>query len=297
MRILLAGASGYLGTTLRHRLEQDDHQVTGLTRHEPGPDEVRWDPARAPLGTEVVENADVVVNLCGSSLLGVPHVAGYRERLFESRVRTTRTLADAIAASDRKPAFLAGNGISWYGDHGDELLTEDSDSRGNALLTRVTRDWQAATGPATAAGARVCILRTSPVFGSGSMVATMLGRVFGLGVGGRIGNGHQWFPLISTHDWMEAVIRLVDDETLSGPVNLVAPELPTNAEFTRELGRVLHRPAVVPVPAVAVRLAAGPMAPELLNSVRARPQVLLDAGFDFRHRDVGDVLAFTYGPA
>lgn len=295
MRFLIAGESGFLGTTLRRRLEQDGHEVTGLTRHRPGPGQVLWDPARAPLGVEVVENADVVVNLAGSSLLGNPHSSGYARALFESRVRTTRTLADAIAASDRKPAFLAGNGISWYGDHGDELLTEDSDSRGEALLTRVTREWQAATEPAAAAGARVCVLRTAPVFGRGSMVTTMLGRLFRLGLGGRLGDGRQWFPLVSSHDWAEAAARLAVDEALSGPVNLVAPDLPTNAELTAALGRVLHRPTVLPVPAAAIRLAAGPMAPELLNSVHARPAVLLDAGFTFRHPDVDAILAFSYG--
>lgn len=293
MRFLIAGDSGYLGTTLRRRLERDGHEVTGLTRHRPRPDQVQWDPT-GTLDPGVVDAADVVVNLCGSSLLGNPHSASYEHRLFQSRVGTTRTLADAIAASDRKPAFLAGNGISWYGDHGAEPLTEDSDSRGEALLTRVTRAWQAATEPAADAGARVSVLRTSPVFGPGSMVTTLLGRVFRLGVGGRLGNGRQYFPLVSAHDWAEAVARIAADDALSGPVNLVVPEVPTNAEFTRALGQLLHRPTVLPVPAAAIRLAAGPMAPELLNSVRARPQALLDGGFTFRHPDVDAVLAATF---
>lgn len=294
MRILIAGDSGYLGTALRRRFEHDGHQVTGLTRHAPGADQIRWDPSRAPLGVEVVENADVVVNVSGSSLLGNPHSSAYARRLFDSRVQTTRTLAEAIAGSDRKPAFLAGNGTSYYGDHGDEPIGEDGDSRGDALLTRVARDWQAATEPAAAAGARVCVLRTSPVFGEGSLVATTLRRLFRLGLGGRLGDGRQYFALVSAHDWVEAVTRLARDDTLSGPVNLVAPELPTNAELTKTLGRVLHRPAVVAVPAAAIRLAAGPMAPEILNSVRARPQVLLDAGFDFRHPTGEAVLNYAF---
>ena len=297
MRILIAGDSGYLGTALRQRLERDGHEVTGLTRQDPGDDQVRWDPSRAPLGVQVVENADVVVNLTGSSLLGIPHLPSYERRLFESRVATTRTLAEAIAGSDRKPAFLAGNGISFYGDHGDEPIGEDGDSRGDALLTRVTRDWQAATEPAAAAGARTCILRTAPVFGPGSMVATTLRRVFRLGVGGRLGNGRQYFALVSAHDWVAAAARLAVDDALAGPVNLVAPDLPTNAEFTEALGRALRRPAIVPVPAPVIRLAAGPMAPELLSSVRARPQVLLDAGFEFAHPDVDAVLGYAFsGP-
>lgn len=297
MRILVAGDSGYLGTQLRRRLEGAGHEVVGLTRHDPGPGQARWDPQRAPLDVGVVERTDVVVNLCGSSLLGNPHSQAYAARLFDSRVTTTRVLADAIAASRRKPALLAGNGTSFYGDRGDELLTEDSGTQGDALLTRVTRQWQEATEPAVDAGARVCVLRTAPVFGPGSMVARTLRRVFRLGAGGRLGSGRQYFPLISTHDWVEAAVRLATDDLLRGPVNLVAPELPTNAELTRAMADVLHRPAVLPVPAAAIRVAAGPMAPELLSSVRARPQVLLDAGFTFRHPNVEEILAFTYGPA
>jgi uncharacterized protein (TIGR01777 family) len=297
MRFLIAGDRGYLGTALRRRLERDEHEVVGLTRGEPGPGQVQWDPGSVPLDPALLDDVDVVACLTGSPLLGNPHSSAYARKLFESRVVPTRVLAEAIAASDRKPAFLAGNGSSWYGDRGEDLLTEREPSRGDGLLTRVTREWQAATQPAAEAGARVCVLRTAPVFGPGSMVATTLRRVFLLGVGGRLGSGRQYFPLVSAHDWVEAVTLLATQDTVRGPVNLVVPEVPTNAEFTAELARVLHRPAVLPVPAPAIRLAAGPMAPELLNSVRARPQALLDAGFGFRHPHVADVLGFTYASA
>jgi len=283
MRFLIAGGTGYLGTALRRRLEQEGHQVTGLTRRTPAAGQVRWDPARAPLGVELVENADVVVNVSGSSLLGNPHSSSYARRLFDSRVQTTRVLAEAIAKSNHKPAFLAGNGSSYYGDHGDEEVTEDSESRGDALLTRVTRDWQAATGPASDAGARVCVLRTAPVFGPGSMAAKALGLIFRLGVGGRLGSGRQYFALVSTHDWVEAVIRLATDEAFSGPVNLATPQAATNAEFTAALGRALHCPTVVSVPAPLIRLGAGPMAPELL----------LRSGFEFRYPTVESTLRYA----
>jgi uncharacterized protein (TIGR01777 family) len=294
MRFLFAGGTGYLGTRLRRRLELDGHEITVLTRGAPEPGQVRWDPARAPLGVDVVENADVVVNVSGSSLLGNPHSSSYARRLSESRVQTTHVLAEAIAASERKPSFLAGNGSSFYGDHGDEELTEDSDSRGDALLTRVTRDWQAATGPASGAGARVCVLRTAPVFGPGSMAAKALRLIFGLGVGGRLGSGRQYFALVSAHDWVEAVTRLATDDGFEGPVNLATPQAATNAEFTAALGRALHRPTVVPVPASLIRLGAGPMAPELLNSVRMRPQALLRSGFEFRYPTVESAVRYAF---
>ncbi len=293
MQILIGGDTGFLGTALRRRFERDGHQVTGLTRHHPGPRQARWDPGHAALDPHLVDDADVVVNLTGSSLLGNPHSAAYARRLFESRVAPTRTLAEAIAASDRKPVFLAGNGTSFYGDHGAEPVTEDAESRGSALLTRVTRDWQAATEPASAAGARTCVLRTAPVFGPGSMVTTALRRIFRLGLGGRLGSGRQYFPLVSAQDWVEAVARMAVDETISGPVNVAAPDLPTNAELTRTLGRLLHRPTVLPAPAPVIRLAAGPMAPELLSSIRARPQALLDLGFQFAHPDGEAVLRYA----
>ena len=163
MRYLIAGASGFLGSSLREHLTGAGHDVTALVRRAPTAGEARWDPYAGDLDPQLLEATDVVVNLAGSPTLGNPHSSAWAERLRTSRVTTTRVLAGAIAASTRRPAFLAGNGISFYGDHGEQPLTEDADSRGDALLTRVTIDWQAATEPAADAGARVCVLRTSPV--------------------------------------------------------------------------------------------------------------------------------------
>ena len=163
MRFLIAGASGFLGSRLRASLVGAGHDVTSLVRRAPGSGEARWDPYSGDLDPAVVEATDVVVNLAGSPTLGNPHSQKWARELRESRVTTTRVLADAIAASTRRPAFLAGNGISFYGDHGAEPLTEGADSRGDAFLTCVTIDWQAAAQPAVDAGARVCVLRTSPV--------------------------------------------------------------------------------------------------------------------------------------
>jgi uncharacterized protein len=291
MRFLIAGASGFLGTHLRESLVEAGHDVTSLVRRAPGTGEARWDPYAAALDLELVESADAVVNLAGSSTLGNPHSRSWAERMRASRVTTTRVLADAIAASTRRPAFLAGNGIGYYGDHGDDVVTEASDSHGDAFLAGVTIDWQAAAQPAVDAGARVCILRTSPVMDRRSPPLRQQLLQFKAGAGGKLGSGRQYMPMISLRDWVSAVGFLAEHDDLSGPVNLCCPVTPTNAEFTDELGRLVHRPVLLTVPAGVLRLAAGRMAPELLNSLRATPRVLLDAGFVFSDQDVAAVLA------
>jgi uncharacterized protein (TIGR01777 family) len=295
MRFLIAGASGFLGTRLRQSLVDGGHTVTALVRRAPGPGDARWDPYSAEIDPGLLEDADVVVNLAGSPTLGNPHSSRWAENLRTSRVTTTQVLADAIAASTRKPAFLAGNGISYYGDHGDEPLPETADSRGDAFLTGVTHAWQAAAQPAVDAGARVCVLRTAPVMDRAAAPLRQQLLLFKAGLGGRFGNGRQYQPMISLRDWVAAVTFLAEHDDVSGPVNLCCTQTPTNAEFTRQLARLVHRPAFFTVPAAVLRPAAGRMAPELLGSVRAVPQVLADAGFAFADRTVGDVLASATG--
>ncbi len=288
MHFLIAGASGFLGTHLRDRLLGEGHEVVSLTRQEPSAGQARWDPYGAGIDRDLVERADVVVNLAGSPTFGNPHSKAWARNLRHSRVTTTRVLAEAIGTSERKPAFLAGNGISFYGDHGEEVLTEDSDSRGDALLTSVTREWQEATGAAD--GARVCVLRTSPVYDRSSPPLKQQRLQFLAGLGGRLGGGRQHYPIISLRDWVGAVTFLAEHEDVSGPVNLCCERVPTNAEFTAELADQLHRPAFLHAPAFAIRAAAGPMAPEVLGSLRTVPQVLLEAGYEFHDPTVREVL-------
>jgi uncharacterized protein (TIGR01777 family) len=298
MRLLIAGSSGFLGTRLRERLQGRGHDVTSLVRRPPtGPHEVRWDPYAAGLGAEVVDNHDVVVNLAGSPTLGNPHSRKWADTLMHSRVRTTRVLAEAIAASDSKPAFLAGNGISYYGDHGGQVLTEGADSRGEALLTRVARAWQAASEPARDAGARVCVLRTSPVYDRRSQPLGALRLLFKAGLGGPLGDGSQYVPMISARDWADAVIHLAESGTAAGPFNLCCEKAPTNEEFTRELAHQLHRPAFVRAPAILIRPAAGEMAKELLGSVNCVPAALVASGFTHRDPDVSAVLREGLNPS
>jgi uncharacterized protein (TIGR01777 family) len=292
MRFLIAGASGFLGSRLRQSLVSAGHDVTALVRRapEPGAPEASWDPYAAELDTDLFEKTDVVVNLAGSPTLGNPHSKRWAENLRTSRVTTTQVLADAIATSNRRPAFLAGNGISFYGDHGDDLLTEAADTQGDAFLTGVTIAWQAAAQPAVDAGARVCILRTSPVMDRNNAPLRQQVPLYKAGLGGRLGSGRQYQPMISLRDWVGAVTFLAEHDDLSGPVNLCCPQTPTNADFTRQLARLLHRPAALAVPAAVLRPAAGRMAPELLGSIRAVPRALSEAGFRFADRTVAQVL-------
>jgi uncharacterized protein len=291
MHFLIAGASGFLGRRLSESLVGAGHDVTALVRRAPGTGEARWDPYSGDLDPSLPESADVVVNLAGSPTLGNPHSRRWAEQLRTSRVTTTRVLADAIARSSRRPAFLAGNGISFYGDHGDEPLTEETDTRGDAFLTGVTIAWQAAAQAAVDAGSRVCIVRTAPVMDHRSPPLRQQLLQFRAGLGGRLGSGRQYMPMVSLRDWVAAVTFLAGRDDLSGPVNVCCPQPPTNAEFTRELARLVHRPAFLTAPAAVLRPAAGRMAPELLGSVRAVPRVLQAAGFEFSDRTVAEVLA------
>ena len=292
MHVLIGGASGFLGRHLREALRARGHTTTSLVRREPSADEEsRWDPSAGRVDAQVVEDADVVVNVAGSPTIGNPYSRSWAHDLRESRVTTTRTLADAVAASTRKPAFLAGNAVAVYGDHGDHPVTEDGDSRGHTLMGEVTRVWQAAAQPAVDAGARVCVLRTAPVMDRESEPLRMLRRLYRLGLGGRLGSGRQYFPMVSLRDWLAAVVHLAEHPDADGPVNLCCPETPTMAEFNRALARAVGRPAVVPVPAPAIRLATAPLAEEGLGSFNLVPRRLLDLGFEFRDHDVTEVIA------
>ena len=294
MRFLIAGASGFLGTQLRESLTGAGHDVTALVRRTPGAGQARWDPYAddpgAALDPALVEQADVVVNLAGAPTLGNPHSKKWAAQLRDSRVTTTRVLAGAVAASSRRPAFLAGNGISFYGDHGDTVLDESADSRGDALLTSVTREWQAAADPAAAAGARVCVLRTAPVMDRRSEPLKQLRLLFSAGLGGKLGDGRQRMAMISLRDWLGATIHLAEHADASGPFNLCCPQTPTNAEFTEALAGQLHRPSFATVPRFALKVGAGRMAPELLGSLNVVPAALVASGYEFRDPDVDAVL-------
>jgi uncharacterized protein (TIGR01777 family) len=287
--VVVSGASGFLGAHLREALARRGDRVTALVRRTAGDGESAWDPYAGRLDPSLIEAADVVVNLAGSSTFGNPHSQKWSQQLRESRVTTTRVLAEAIGASARRPAYLAGNAIGWYGDHGTDRVGESADSRGDTLMTSVCREWQDAAGAAVAAGGRVVFLRTSPVIDRSSPPLRQLVPLVRAGLATRIGDGSQRMPMVSLRDWVGGVLHLVDHE-VAGPVNLTCPRPPTNAEFTQELARQLGRRARLAVPSAVIRLGAGRLSPELLGSVDARPDVLTAAGFEFRDPDVSAVL-------
>lgn len=292
MRVVIAGASGFLGTHLTDHLRVHGHEVTTLVRREPtSAHESRWDPDAGEVDASVVARADAVVNLAGATIASNPHARSWASEVLDSRVTTTRLLAETIASAERPPAFLAGNGIGYYGDHGAAPVTEESESLGDAFLTRVTREWEAATEPARAAGARVCLLRTAPVMDRTSPPLKPLRLLFLAGGGARLGSGEQHMPMISLRDWVGAVSYLIESRDVSGAFNLCCPRTPTNAEFTDALASSLHRKAFLAVPSAVMKVAAGDLAPELLASVNARPAALERAGYDFEDEDVREVLA------
>ncbi|MDM4720088.1 TIGR01777 family oxidoreductase [Micromonospora sp. WMMA1363] len=293
MRILMAGASGFLGTRLAGLLTADGHEVTRLVRRPPrGPDERRWNPPAAQLDPAVVAAADAVVNLAGAGVGDRRWTDEYRRIIRTSRVDTTTTLAITIAglpAADRPEVLVNSSAVGWYGNTGDRVVEEDAPA-GEGFLADVCRVWEAATRPAEDAGVRVVRLRTGlPLHRDGGLLKPQL-LPFKLGVAGRLGSGRQWLPWISMTDWLTAAAFTLARADLAGPVNAVGPAPVTNAEFTRELARQLHRPAVVPIPALALKVALGGFAQEALTSARVLPGVLTQAGFTWRHPDLASAL-------
>ena len=293
MRILMAGVSGFLGTRLVDRLTADGHQVTRLVRRPPrGSDERQWNPSAAQLDPQLVAESDAVVNLAGAGVGDKRWDAAYQGLIRSSRVDSTTTLAITMAglpAADRPAVLLNASAVGWYGNTGDRVVEEDSPA-GDGFLADVCRVWEAATRPAEDAGVRVVRLRTGlPLDRAGGLLKPQL-LPFRLGVGGRLGNGRQWLPWISMRDWLDALTFLLDRADLAGPVNVVGPAPVTNAEFSRELGRQLHRPAVMWVPALALKIALGGFAHEALTSARVLPGVLDRAGFRWTHSDLPGAL-------
>jgi uncharacterized protein (TIGR01777 family) len=290
MRIAIAGSSGFLGTHLVRLLRAENHDVVRLVRREPGSaGEVRWDPANRVLDPTVLSTVDAVVNLAGANV-GRRWTEAYKRRIRASRIDTTATLAGAIAAAGNPPpVFLNSSGVDYYGDTGDQAIDETSPP-GQGFLADLCREWEAATGPAEDAGVRVVRLRTGPPLHAGAGFLKPLLIQFRLFAGGRLGNGRHYVPWISLADWLGAARFLLGNAAVSGAVNMTGPNAVTNAEFTRALAEVLHRPALLPLPGFALRLVLGEFSTVALASHRVLPAVLLHAGYEFRHTDVRSAL-------
>lgn len=294
MRIAVTGSRGLVGSALVRSLEADGHRVARLVRpgSEPGPGDVRWDIEAGEIDSAALEGVDGAVHLAGEGIASGRWTAEHRQRVLESRTKGTALLAEALSGLDRPPAvLLSGSAIGYYGDRGDEALTEDSPA-GEGFLPDVCRAWEAATGMAGEAGIRVSLLRTGIVLSrDGGALAKQL-LPFKLGLGGRAGRGDQWLPWIALDDHVRALRFLLEHE-VAGPVNLTAPAPVTNATFARTLGRVLGRPAIVPIPRLVTRLPGGigPLAENLLfSSAKVLPRALTDAGFTFSHPELEPAL-------
>jgi len=298
MHVLMSGASGLLGTEIGQSLVAEGTAVTRLARAhttgaDPGAgtstrkDQIVWEPGK-PL--TLPSAFDAVIHLAGESVVG-RWTATKKARIRVSRVLGTRTLAEAIARMEPQPRVLVtASAIGFYGDRGDEVLNEKS-APGTGFLAEVSREWEAASEPVERAGVRVVRIRIGVVL---SRHGGALGRMllpFRLGLGGRLGSGKQWMSWIHVDDIVGAVQHVLRNETVGGPVNLVAPNPVTNAVFTKALGNALSRPTILPAPAFALRLALGGMADEaLLASQRVLPERLLAGGYEFRFRELGEAL-------
>jgi len=288
-RILISGASGFIGGALIPSLESSGAEITRLSRSKSAANTttktIPWDPAK-PIAPESISGFDAVIHLAGESIVG-RWTASKKEKIRDSRIVSTRNLAQAIAqAKDKPKVFICSSAIGYYGDRGDELLNESSNP-GTGFLPQVCREWEAATHAAAAAGIRTVQIRTGIVLSSkGGALAKML-TPFKMGVGGRIGSGRQWMSWIDIEDMIGAILHVLNSDTLRGPVNMVAPMPVTNSEFTKTLAGALSRPAIFPMPAFAVKLAVGEMGETvLLGSQRVDPAQLLHSGYQFRFNDL-----------
>ena len=291
MHIVVSGGSGFLGRALDTVLRRDGHRVTVLTRRArpDRPDDIAWTPdGEVGPWAQALVGADVVVNLAGEGMADRRWTAARKTALLDSRLNATCSLVKAVQQVTNGPrVFVSASGVGYYGHTGDERLTEDAPS-GRDFVATMASMWEAAAAPAAQVG-RLVLLRTGLVLGAGGALAKML-LPFKLGAGGRLGSGRQWMPWIHVGDWTALSARLISDPHASGAFNLTAPEPVTNADFTRALGRALHRPAIIPVPGFALKLALGEMAELLLTGQRAVPGKAQALGFDFRYRTVDQAL-------
>jgi uncharacterized protein (TIGR01777 family) len=297
MRVAVTGASGLVGSALVRALRgRGDDVLRYVRRAAKAEDELAWDPASGPADAEALAGLDAVVHLAGAGIADRPWTSGRRRVIRESRVVGTARLAEAVAAAaGRGPRVLVcASAVGFYGDRGDEKLTEES-APGEGFLAEVVRDWEAAAEPARRAGVRVAQLRSGVVLSrAGGALARML-PAFRLAAGARLGSGRQYFAWITLDDTVAAYVRALDHE-VSGPVNVVAPGAVTNAEFTRALGRALHRPAPFAAPAWLLRLGLGDLADEaLLASQRVVPARLAADGFGFGDPEIGPALERLVG--
>ncbi len=291
LRIALAGASGLIGSGLARSLKADGHDVVRLVRRPArSADEAEWDPKRQYVHTAGLAGCDAVVNLAAAGVGDRRWSAAYKKELRDSRVLGTATLAEAIAALDVPPrVFVNGSAIGYYGDTGDRAVDENAPA-GEGFLPSMCVEWEEAAGAAVEAGVRTVFARSGLVVARKGGAWGRMFPLFKAGLGGRLGNGRQYWSFIALHDEVAALRHLIDTESLSGPVNLTAPHPATNREVTAAMGRALHRPTLFTAPAPALRVVLGEMASDVLCSTRALPERLVDSGFKFAFPTIGEAV-------
>ncbi|MET9659454.1 TIGR01777 family oxidoreductase [Streptomyces sp. NPDC006510] len=281
-RIAVTGASGFIGAALVRSLRADGHEVVRLVRHPArAGDEVEWAPKRGYVDVAGLVGCDAVVHLAGAGVGDHRWTAAYKREIRDSRVLGTAAIAEAVASLDVPPkVLLSGSAIGYYGDTGDRAVDESAPA-GEGFLPSVCVEWEAATAAAQEAGVRTVHARTGLVVGREGGAWGRLFPLFRAGLGGRLGNGRQYWSFIALHDEVAALRHILDTESLSGPVNLTGPDPVTNGEVTAAMGRVLHRPTLFTAPAPALRIVLGDFAEDVLASQRVLPGQLLDSGFVF----------------
>lgn len=297
--VLVSGASGMIGTALLQFLSEQSIQTVSLTRRHSRPElrEIHWDPysavasEKSPILPEALGQLDAAIHLSGANVAGQPWTLEYRKKLRDSRIETTLSLGEMLISLPKPPRILlCASAIGIYGNRGDEILTEDS-APGTGFLSEVCQEWESATRDVEAAGIRVVHLRFGVVLSrSGGMLNKLL-PLFRACLGGRLGNGRQWTSWVALPDLLRVVQFCLETESVRGAVNVVSPQPVRNAEFTRTMGKVLGKPAILPVPATALKVVFGAMANEtMLSSIRVMPERLVEAGFRFELGDLETAL-------
>ena len=292
MKILITGASGLIGRTLRRSLEDKGHELLLASRKEPkGPNQIKWTVEGGFAEPERLEGVDAIIHLAGESISALRWTEEKKKAIRDSRVLGTRSVVEAMARMERKPkVFIAGSATGIYGDRGDQEVDESSEP-GDTFLSEVCKEWEAESRKAEELGIRTVLLRTGIVLSKdGGALATML-TPFKLGVGGVVGSGKQYMSWVSLDDEVGAIVFVLENDEIHGPVNVVAPDPVTNQEFTKTLGDVLYRPTIFPLPTFAVDLIFGEMGDALLlDSTRVVPKRLLDAGYKFKYTNLKPAL-------
>jgi uncharacterized protein (TIGR01777 family) len=295
MEVLVSGATGMIGSALITELEAKGRTVRRLTRSPRSEGDIRWDPEGGTVDGDL-SGVDAVIHLAGESIAEGRWTEEKKRRILQSRKKGTRLLAEEVAGlSDPPSVMVSVSATGYYGDRGNELLTEESEP-GNLFLSEVCREWEAAADPAREAGIRVVHPRLGIVLSTeGGALGTTL-PIFKLGGGGKIGSGRQYWSWVSLDDVIGALVHALETDDLSGPVNVVTTDTPTNAEYTKVLGKVLGRPTFLTVPASAARLGLGEIADELLlASARVEPVRLQETGYEFRYPELDGALHHLLG--